>query len=117
MIIIINGEKLPELNPDQYSISYRDVLRDSSGELESGRQQRDIARKEVCNASLELVVTKQWLSKLRAYRNQDSLQVKLLEPELEETERKMFVESFDYTLSHPTSYGGVWKVNMTLAEY
>lgn len=117
MVVIINGERLPELDLDQYSISYHDVLRDSSGELESGRQQRDIARKEVCTASLEFVVTKQWISKLRAYRNQDSLQVKLLEPELEENERKMFMESFDYTLSYPTSYGGVWKVKIALTEY
>ena len=117
MYVIINGEKLPELSPDQYSISYRDILRDSSGEKESGRQQRDLARREVCTASFDIIATKRLLSKLREFRNQDALQVRLLEPELEVTERKMFMETFDYTLSHPTSFGGVWSVQMTLKEY
>ena len=114
--LTFNSEDLPL--PVSYEMTVSDVESDSGGETEAGTMQRDIVRTGVVDISSSFQVSKAWLMKLSAYRNQASITVTCFNTETMEKETaSMYKRSFKASLVSDTSKKGLWTVSLTLKEF
>ena len=111
-----NGETVP-VKKNDYTVSYNDVVSGGSGTTEAGTVIRDVIREGVPSISVNLDVSITWLKKLRAYKKLPSITVNWFDPDTGAlSEQEMYMDGFNASLAHDTSYGGLWNVGFTLED-
>lgn len=114
----IGTEKLP-VKRDDYSITYEDVLAESSGTTEAGTNIRDVIREGVPTIKVNMDLSYSWVKKLREFKRKEVLTVSYFDfvnsPSTPAT-GKFVMTDFKASLAGDSSTGSMWQVSFTLED-